>query len=149
VNVEQAAEKLRTTKTAVREVIKGANAKLSNTFYRAVSGRRDADVGERTNTKGMLQAAYGKGPRGGAVDVKAAAKALGVSPSTVRRWAAGTQQPTAEHLKSLQAASRKASTTKAGRRRATDNFRTSAQGRNALDSGARIQISGFQGVSEY
>lgn len=149
VNVDAAAKKLRVTKTAVRNAMKQERAKLSSTLYRGISGRREADVGQRSSTRGMLQAVYGKGPRGGAVDAKAAAKALGVSPGTVRRWARGTQQPSPEHLKTLQTAARKASTTKAGRRAATESFRTSAQGRKALATGARIHISGWQGPRNY
>lgn len=149
VNVDQAAKKLRVSKTAVRNAMKEATAKMSNAFYRGISGRRDADVAERTSTKGMLQAAYGKGPRGGAVNAKAAAEGLGVSAGTVRRWARGSQQPSPEHLKSLQTAARKSTSTKAGRRAATDSFRSSEQGRKALAAGARIHISGYQGPENY
>src|SRR5271166_1123510 len=149
VSVDLAATRLRASKTAVREAIRKATTRLWNTFWRGISGLRDADVGERTNTKGMLQAAYGKGPRGGEVDTKKAAKDLGVSPGTVRRWVRGTQQPSADHLKTLQSAARKASTTKTGRRGARSSFRTSEQGRKALDRGATIHISGYQAPSGY
>ncbi|ASL18298.1 helix-turn-helix domain-containing protein [Mycobacterium intracellulare] len=149
VRVDLAAMRLRTSKTAVREAIRDAAARLRNVFYRAISGLPEADVGELTNIKGMLQAAYGKGPRGGEVDANKAGEALGVSPATIRRWARGTQQPSADHLKALKSAARKAATTKAGRRRATASFRASERGRKALDKGATIHISGYQAPSGY
>jgi transcriptional regulator with XRE-family HTH domain len=97
----------------------------------------------------MLQAAYGRGPRGGAVNAKAAAQDLGVSPGTVRRWAAGTQRPSLGRLAALRAAARRATTTKRGRRAATADFRSSAQGRQALRTGSKIWVSGEQGVGGY
>lgn len=149
VNIDEAAKQLRVSKTAVRKAIKQENEKMSNAFYRGITGRRDADVAQRTSTKGMLQAAYGKGPRGAEVNTKAAAEALGVSPGTVRRWVRGTQQPSPEHLKSLQTVARQAATTKAGRRAAIDSFRNSERGRKALTDGARIHIGGWQGPLNY
>ncbi|MFV8169787.1 DNA-binding transcriptional regulator [Mycobacterium sp. DBP42] len=149
VNIDEAAKELRVSKTAVRQAIQQETAKMSNAFYRGISGQREADVAERTNAKGMLQAVYGKGPRGGAVNTKAASEALGVSAETVRRWARGSQQPSPDHLKALQTAARKASSTKAGRCAATDQFRSSEHGRKALANGARIHTSGYQGPVNY
>lgn len=149
VNVDMAAKKLRVTKTAVRQAIKKETVKMGNAFYRGISGQREADVAERASAKGMLQAVYGQGVRGAAVNAKAAAEDLGVSPETVRRWARGSQQPSADHLKALQTAARKASSTKAGRRAATDRFRSSERGRKALADGARVHISGYQGPENY
>jgi transposase InsO family protein len=94
----------------------------------------------------MLLAAFGRGVRGAAVNAKAAAAKLGVAVSTVRRWAAGTQQPSAAHRDALQTASRQASTTKAGRQSATADFRSSAHGQKALTDGTSLWISGNQGV---
>ncbi len=51
-----------------------------------------------------LTAAFGRGKRGAAVDVSAAATALGRSPSTVRRWLAGTSTPTAADVQRTQLA---------------------------------------------
>ena len=88
VNVDKAARGLGASKTEVRQAIRQAEAAQSNTFYRRISGRREADAAEGTSMRGMLQAAFGRGPRGGAVNARAAAQSLGVSPGTVRRWAA-------------------------------------------------------------
>ena len=97
----------------------------------------------------MLQAAFGRGPRGGAVNAADAAKRLGVSPGTVRRWAAGTQQPAAQTLSRIRTAARRASSTKRGRRNATKDFRTSVAGARALRTGSKLWISGQQGVGGY
>lgn len=51
-----------------------------------------------------LAAGFGPGRRGAAVNVAAAAKALGRSPSTVRRWLTGASQPTALDLQRTQLA---------------------------------------------
>jgi len=67
----------------------------------------------------------------------------------VRRWAAGTQQPTAEHLTALRSSARRATRTKAGRRAATADFRASPQGRQALRVGSKLWISGTQGPRDY
>jgi hypothetical protein len=149
VDVDRAARGLGASKTAVRRAIRQAEAVQSNTFYRQMSGRREADVAEGTNARGMLQAAYGRGPRGGAVNAKAAAQALGVSPGTVHRWAAGTQKPSPAHQAALQSVARRAATTKQGRRAATADFRASPQGRQALRAGSKLWISGEQGVGGY
>jgi hypothetical protein len=149
VDVDRAARGLGASKTEVRQAIRQAEAAQSNTFYRRISGRREADAAEGTNPRGMLQAAYGRGPRGGAVNAKAAAQDLGVSPGTVRRWAAGTQRPSLGRLAALRAAARRATTTKRGRRAATADFRSSAQGRQALRTGSKIWVSGEQGVGGY
>ena len=66
--------------------------------------------------RGMLQAVFGRGPRGGAVNARAAAQSLGVSPGTVRRWAAGTQNPSPGRLAAIRQAARRTTTTKRGRR---------------------------------
>jgi DNA-binding transcriptional regulator YdaS (Cro superfamily) len=149
VDVDRAARGLSASKTAVRQAIRQAKTALSNTFFRRMSGRREADVAEGASPRGMLQAAYGRGPRGGAVNAKAAAQDLGVSPRTVRRWAAGTQQPSPDHLKALQTSARGATRTKSGRRAATADFRTSPQGSQALRTGSKLWISGEQGVGGY
>ena len=131
------------------QAIRQAEAVQSNTFFRRMSGRGEADVAEGASTRGMLQAAFGRGPRGGAVNAKAAAQSLGVSPGTVRRWAAVTQRPSPGRLAALRWAARRSTTTKRGRRAATSDFRSSAQGRQALCGGSKIWVSGEQGVGGY
>ena len=73
----------------------------------------------------------------------------GVSPGTVRRWAAGTQKPSPGRLAAIRQAARRTTTTKRGRRGATADFRTSAQGSQALRGGSKIWVSGEQGVGGY
>jgi hypothetical protein len=145
VNIDRAAAALRIPKSQVREVIKQSQGAHRQIYFRAVSGRREADVTDQSSTKGMLLAAFGRGTRGAAVNAKAAADKLGVAVSTVRRWAAGTQKPSASHLAALKSASTKAATTKAGRKAATDDFRSSPSGHAALVSGTTLWISGNQG----
>ena len=100
---------------------------------------------DQGSAKGMLLAAFGRGARAAAVNAKAAADKLGVAGSTVRRWAAGTQKPSAAHQDALQKASRQASTTKAGRKAATADFRSSTRGQKAMVGGPTLWISGNQG----
>ena len=149
VDIDRAARGLGVSKTAVRQAIRQAQAGQSNTLLRRISGRGEADVTEEGSARGMLQAAFGRGPRGGPVNAKAAAQALGVSAGTVRRWAAGTQKPSPGRLAALRAAARRTITTTRGRRAATSDFRTSAQGSQALRGGSKIWVSGEQGVGGY
>ena len=116
-------------------------------FFRRISGRSEADTAAGTSVRGMLVAVFGRGPRGGAVDARAAAQSLGVSPGTVRRWASGVQKPTAGRLQSIRQAARRVTTTKRGRRAATADFRASARGSQALKVGTKIWVSGVQGVN--
>lgn len=147
VDVDQAAARMNVPKSQVRDAIKQSRDAHRQTFYRAISGRRDADVTDQSSAKGMLLAAFGRGRRGAAVNAKAAANKLGVAVSTVRRWAAGKQKPSQDHLDALQKESRKAATTKAGRKSATDDFRSSSHGHAALINGGTLRISGNQGPS--
>lgn len=149
VRVDDAAEGLGVSKTAVRKVIREAQNELSGRYFRMLSGRDEADFSATASPRGLLIAAYGPGPRGGAVDATTAAESLGVSAETVRRWAAGTQQPSAEHLKTLRAAARRSVNTKQGRRAATDALRRSVKVQKWLQSDRPlIQIEGLQGPSE-
>lgn len=145
VDVDQAAARMNVPKSQVREAIKASRDAHRQTYFRAVSGRREAEVTDQASAKGMLQAAFGRGKRGATVNAKAAARKLGVAVSTVRRWAAGKQKPSQDHLDALQTESRKAATTKAGRKSATDDFRSSSHGHAALINGGTLRISGNQG----
>ncbi|MGJ6127172.1 hypothetical protein QN239_31795 [Mycolicibacterium sp. Y3] len=145
VDADLAARRLRVPKSQVQEAIRSYRDTQRQVFFRAISGRREADVTDQSSTKGMLLAAFGRGTRGAAVNARAAAEKLGVAASTVRRWATGKQKPTAEHLAALQTESKKAATTKAGRRSATADFRASTQGRAALARGTSLWVSGNQG----
>lgn len=149
VDVDRAARGLGTSKTAVRQALRQAEAAQGNTFYRRISGRTEGDSTEGTSMRGMLQAVFGRGPRGGPVNARAAAQSLGVSPGTVRRWAAGTQTPSPSRLASIRQAARRVTTTKRGRRSATTDFRASVKGSRALKGGSKIWVSGEQGVGGY
>jgi len=149
VDIDRAARGLGASKTEVRQAIRQAQQAQSNTFLRRISGRREADSTEGASMRGMLQAVFGRGPRGGPVNARAAAKSLGVSLGTVRRWAAGTQQPSPGRLVAIRTAARRVTTTKRGRRGVTADFRSSDQGKQALRIGSKIWISGEQGVGGY
>lgn len=149
VDVDRAAKGLKVSKTQVRQALSAAKSEQASVMFRAVSGRESADLGAAASMRGLLQAAYGPGPRGGAVDARAAAKDLGVSVSTIRRWAAGTQNPSADHQSAVRSKARKASRTKDGRRSATRDFRNSDGGRAALRRGSKLTISGDQGPQDY
>jgi transcriptional regulator with XRE-family HTH domain len=149
VDVDRAARGLGASKTEVRQAIRQAEADQSNMFFRRISGRREADSAEGASVRGMLQAVFGRGPRGAAVNANEAARSLGVSRGTVRRWAAGTQKPSEGRLAAIRSAARRATTTKRGRRTATAEFRASAQGGQALVGGSKIWVSGYQGPGDY
>lgn len=149
VDIDRAARGLGVSKTQIRQAIRQAEAAQSNTLYRRVSGRLEADITGAGSLRGMLQAVFGRGPRGAAVNARTAARALGVSPGTVRRWSAGTQQPSPDHLTAIRTAARRAAGTRIGRRGATADFRSSGQGRQALRGGSKIWVSGEQGVGGY
>jgi hypothetical protein len=149
IDVDAAAEGLHASKREVRQAINRAETAQRNTFFRRMTGRRGADVSAAGGVRAWLLAAFGRGPRGGAVNATAAARKLGVSPGTVRRWAAGTQQPTPQHHKALQASARRAATTKAGRQAGTADFRSSPQGRRASRAGTTVWVYGFQGPENY
>ncbi|WP_081343388.1 hypothetical protein [Mycobacteroides chelonae] len=161
VNIPYAAASLRVSQKEVRRVIAHAKAEQRTAFYRGISGRKTADIPSgrddvdealKVTVKGMLQAAFGIGPRGAAVNTKAAAAGMQVTAGTVRRWAAGTQQPSRAHLDHLRVLARQAATTKKGRKVATDEFRNSERGRAALSPSARetrFTITGWQGPRGY
>lgn len=145
VRVGDAAAGLGVSATAVRHAIRAAEIDLSTRYFRFLTGRTEADLAPTASPAGMLQAAYGRGPRGGLVDAVLAARDLGVSPGTIRRWAAGTQKPSPQHRKALHAAARRAAYTKRGRRAATAAFRRSRQAQKVMQGGRKIWIDGLQG----
>lgn len=149
VDLERAVNSLGTSKSQVQGAIRQARADRRNVMFKAISGRTGANLTDSASVKESLQAAYGRGPRGGAVDARAAAKDLGVSVSTVRRWAAGTQNPSAEHRKAVRGRARKAAGTKAGRRAAAQSFRQSDRGKAALRGGSHLTVGGYQAPVGY
>lgn len=141
INIDAAAEDLEVPKSTIRKIISTTRAAFSNTVVRAFTGRTAADTATGASPRGMLQAAFGKGPRGGAVNTKEAAKTLGVSPQTVRRWSAGTQQPSPEHLDAIKGAARKATGTKPGRKDIADEYRKTT----TVKRPRKIWVDGYQG----
>ena len=142
------ASKLGVAPAEVRAVMDQASRSWAATAFERFTGRKPPNL---DNPRSMLQAVFGRGPRGGAVDTKAASKKLGVAPVTVRRWAAGTQKPSADHLKALKNAARRVTGTKSGRRRSTQGFRSSSKGRKALTGGgsSTVWVTGYQGPYPY
>lgn len=138
-----AARGLGVSLSAVRRAISATAAQLGTAVFRVLSGRPTADVSAEASPGGLLAAAFGRGPRGGAVNARAAADALGVSPTTVRRWAAGTQAPSKGHLADLRRTARRMTDTQKGRRAATADLRSAV----AAGPGTRkIVVYGEQGV---
>ncbi|WP_225731044.1 MULTISPECIES: hypothetical protein [unclassified Nocardia] len=123
---------------------------LSNA-YAGVSGRSGADATGHTDADlaAALFAAYGPGPRGGAINVTAAAKGEGKSPSTIKRWLTGKAKPKDENRARLLANARKAATTKAGRSKAIAGRRASASGAKMAKYGAKLIVKGIQGRQGY
>lgn len=143
-NVNSVAKKLGVTPNAVRRAMRESVQGFADKAFEQLAGRKAA-VGN--DPLSMLQSVFGPGPRGGAVNARAAAKALGVAQGTVRRWAAGTQKPTADHLKGLKNAVKRITQTKRGRRTVTQGYRGSRKGRQAAQQGGTVWVTGYQGPS--
>jgi hypothetical protein len=141
-NVNTIATQLGVSATSVRRAMRESVKGFADKAFERLSGRKAAS---ETSPASMLQAVFGPGPRGGAVNAAAAAKKLGVAPGTVRRWAAGTQKPSADHLKQLQNAAKRATGTPSGRRRVAQGYRSSRQGRQATQRGGTVFVTGYQG----
>lgn len=117
-----------------------------DTFFTALTGR---GVNNNPNDlRGLLETAFGLGPRGG-LNTRAAAQALGVSQRTVERWVTTTGQQrhkaSAGNLSKLRASARRARTTKKGRAQAMAPKAGDRQARN----GAHVTMRGVQGVRDY
>lgn len=117
-------------------------------FFRAITGRRGADVDgtDSGGIRGKLLAAFGSSGRDATrPNTAAAAKGLGVSQRTVQRWLAqeGQErtQPRASNLKALNARARQAATTKRGRQQALATSRANILG----NRGMRFTVNGVQG----
>lgn len=110
---------------------------LSGKLFSAMTGR-DSGVGGGVADK--LRAAFGPGPRGGAVNTRAAAKALGVSQRQVQRWASGQAKPRSVNVDRINKVHRRAMNTKAGRRQAA-----AGQRQAFAKNGVRLFVSGVQG----
>lgn len=143
-NVGAIARKLGATPTAVRRVMRESVKGFADAAFERLSGRKAA----ATDPLSMLQAVFGPGPRGGAVNAREAAKKLGVAPGTVRRWAAGTQKPSADHFKKLRSAAQRATATPSGRKRVAQGFRSTGKGSAATQFGGTVWVKGYQGPHE-
>jgi hypothetical protein len=141
-NVTKIAGLLKTSKSEVRRAMREAAQERTDAMYKGLTGRNPPD---ETSPRSMLQEIFGAGPRGGAVNANAAAKALKVTANTVRRWAAGTQKPSPERMKKLKAAARRLTRTKAGRRTATDSHR---RRRPTPPGGDHVWVTGWQGPED-
>lgn len=125
----------------------GFNARLRQSLFGGLTGRRDTDVSGRPDgdLRRLLQTAFGEGRRPGGVDTRAAAEGLGVTQRTVQRWLAGQDRQShgasPVHMKAIAAKARQAASTQAGRRAATAPVRQGRLSRN----GARLTVRGKQG----
>lgn len=119
--------------------------------FKGFSGRETADTTGKPDSdiRAALVAAYGPGPRGGLINVAAAAAGEGKSASTIKRWIAGKAVPLPENRTHLLAAARKAATTKAGRTTVLNTRLSSPAGEKIKKYGARLTVSGVQGREGY
>lgn len=140
-NINVIAKRLGTTAAAVRQAMRESVKGFGDVAFERLAGRKAA----ADDPLSMLQAVFGPGPRGGAVNAREAAKELGVAPGTVRRWAAGTQKPSAGHLKKLQGAAKRATQSVRGRKRVTRTYRNSGKGAAATQFGGYVFVTGYQG----
>lgn len=118
-----------------------ASAAWKETAFTFVTGRAGGSY--EGDSRAQLIAAFGASARDASrPDVKAAAKALKVSPRSVQRWVSGGGI-SSRHAKTLRTRARQAMTTKRGRERAAraSGALQPPKGRNAL------KIGGMQGVT--
>ncbi|MDA0252550.1 MAG: hypothetical protein O3B27_06080 [Actinomycetota bacterium] len=141
-NIAAIASELKASPAEVRRVMSAAAQERAAAMFSGIAGRKAPD---ETSPRSMLQAVFGQGPRGGAVNAAAAAKAFKVTANTVRRWAAGTQKPSAQRMKKLKNAARRLTRTKAGRRKSTDACRARRGRRPGADT---VWVTGWQGPAD-
>lgn len=151
VDVANVAKKTGTPIQQVKAEIATAKKTGRSKVFAGMSGRTGADTTGTpgANLKAALLAAYGPGPKGGQINVVAAANDLGVSTSTIKRWMNNQATPKPENHKALLAAARKAATTKKGRSSAAADLKASASGSKITKYGARLTVSGIQGREGY
>lgn len=129
---------------------KTARVNSSSLFARLTGTSRDVDVsGTGDNITGMLMAVGGESKRSSSgINITAAARKLGVHPTTVRRWIKGAQgevggsKPRGDHLKSLRRKSKQTTSTKAGRAQVAAAARARYAGQHL-----KLQITGRQGIA--
>lgn len=119
------------------------SAETREAIFGYVTGRDAEGALEEGDLRAQLIAAYGTSKRDPSrPDTAAAAKGLGVSTRTVQRWLKGTTGLTKKHRAAVASNSRRAMTTKAGRRRVDKASPplSAPRGKNA------IVIEGVQGI---
>ena len=124
------------------DAMRRADPRLSDKIARGVLGEAPWKPGAKDPTSELLTRAFGRGPRGGKVDAAAAAKALGVSRSSVSNWANGKAISKGNRAKLVAKARRVARsqrTTKKGRRQALSRSGLS------LSVPGKIMLTGTQG----
>ncbi|WP_069162849.1 hypothetical protein [Nocardia altamirensis] len=134
----------------VDQVAEAQDTGMARVFAKT-TGRIDANSTGRPDSSllGALVAAYGPGPRGGRVNVAAAAAGEGKSTSTIKRWMKGAAEPLPENRAQLLANARKAATTAQGRRAALSSRRAGSEGSKMSRYGAFLTVHALQGVEEY
>lgn len=151
VDIKNVARETRTPVKEVKAVVTEAKQTGASKVYAGMSGRKGADTTGRpdTNLKDALLAAYGPGPKGGRVNIAAAAKGLNVSPSTIKRWMNNKATPKPENLNALLTQARKAASTKKGRSSAAADIKASPAGAKMAKYGAKMTVRGIQGREGY
>ncbi|MEU6562583.1 hypothetical protein [Nocardia nova] len=138
-------------KSEITDTIAEAKDSGMSSAFAGMSGRTGADATGHANSElhDALLAAYGPGPRGGAINITAAAKGEGRSRSTIKRWLKGQAQPKEANRAQLLTNARKAADTKSGRTAAITARRDSPAGAKMAKYGARLTVSGIQGRVGY
>lgn len=127
-----------------------ARVNSTSLFARLTGTSREVDVsGTGDNVAGMLLAVGGESRRSASgINIAAAARRLGVHPTTVRRWIKGAQgepggsRPRGDHLKALRRTSRQATSTKAGRAQVASRARARFAGQQV-----KLKVTGRQGIA--
>lgn len=151
VNTRAVAEKLKTPEPEIITAVSHTKDSGVSTSFVAVSGRTGANATGHADSEltAALLAAYGPGPRGGAINISAAAAGEGKSRSTIKRWIKGQVSPLPENRAQLLANAHKAATTTSGRSAAIAAQAKSAAGKKMEKYGARLTVVAWQGPETY
>lgn len=117
--------------------------RLPEKIQRGITGEGPWKPSAHDDTAELLERAFGRGPRGGRVNTTDAAKALGVSRSSVRNWASGKaiSKPNRDKLiAKARSVARSERATQKGRRKAVER----ARGLRPTSPG-KVVITGTQG----
>ncbi|MFD6356666.1 hypothetical protein [Nocardia tengchongensis] len=151
VNTKKVVKATGTPMGVLKATISDAKATGASKVFGGISGRKNADATGKSDSelRAALVAAFGPGPKGGEVNVAAAAKGLGKSPSTIKRWLTGKSTPKAENRKELLAKARQAASTKKGRAVVVESLKAGPAGAKISKYGAWLKVQAIQGPAGY